>query len=355
MNQLNAFLKPVSLNYIYYFGDKLVYPWSVFHLPQATFFNVGQGDMSLFISSTGTAFLIDCFVNNNTVDSLAQKIVLKLKESYLQKIDCFIITHFHQDHYNGCGALLDVLKNKYSVTVKYVLIPWGMSQLFIQNNKIPKVKRLLRSLNFSYRPHIHSISGKNLILNTHNSIIFCCAPSKTEQGQKINLKNQNLNSIVTFILEKNLFKQPVLYIFPGDADKRQILRYLNEFLNYIQTNTQNLFQLFLNLNRVVLKVSHHGSKTGTDQRLLDEIQNLVIHPSVNIDYFSEFFPKISFVSSGDYNRYNHPHKEVINYLNDTNPSFSNYASSCSNTRKINNLLKKERKSKLNLVMYQFES
>ena len=146
MNQLNALLKPVSLNHIYYFGEKLVYPWSVFHLPQATFFNVGQGDMSLFISSTGTAFLIDCFVNNNTVDSFAQKIALKLKESYLQKIDCFIITHFHYDHYSGCSALLDVLENKYSVTVKYVLVSWSMSHLFFQNNKLPKVKRLLRSL-----------------------------------------------------------------------------------------------------------------------------------------------------------------------------------------------------------------
>ena len=345
MNQLKALLNPISLNLGYYFGDKLVYPLSVFHLPQATFFNVGQGDMSLFISSTGTAFLFDCFVNNNTVDSFAQKIALKLKDSYLQKIDCFIITHFHQDHYNGCGALLDVLKNKYSVTVKYVLVPWSMSHLFYQNNKLPKVKRLLRSFYASYRPHIRSISENYLILNNPNSIVFCCAPSKTEQGQKINLKNQNLNSIVTFILEKNLFKQPVLYIFPGDADKRQILRYLNEFLNYIQTNTQNLFQLFLNLNRVVLKVSHHGSKTGTDQKLLKEIHNLIIHHCVYNYCFSKFVPRISVVSCGDHNRYNHPHKEVINYLNDTNQSFSNYASSCSNTIKITNQLQKERKRK----------
>lgn len=355
MNQLKALLNPISLNLGYYFGDKLVYPLSVFHLPQATFFNVGQGDMSLFISSTGTAFLFDCFVNNNTVDSFAQKIALKLKDSYLQKIDCFIITHFHQDHYNGCGALLDVLKNKYSVTVKYVLVPWSMSHLFYQNNKLPKVKRLLRSFYASYRPHIRSISENYLILNNPNSIVFCCAPSKNEQARKINLKNQNLNSIVTFILENNVLKQPVLYIFPGDADKYHILGYLKEFIKYTQANTKNIYYLLLSIEKVVLKVSHHGSKTGTDQKLLEEIQNLIIHHCIYNDCFSESVPKISFVSCGDHNRYNHPHKEVINYLNDTHPSFSNYASSCSNTRKINNLLKKERKSKLNLVMYQFES
>ena len=47
----------------------------------------------------------------------------------------------------------------------------------------------------------------------------------------------------------------------------------------------------------VLKVGHHGSKTSSDKKFIDEIN-----------------PKYSIISVGKNNRYGHPNKEVLNNL-----------------------------------------
>ena len=50
----------------------------------------------------------------------------------------------------------------------------------------------------------------------------------------------------------------------------------------------------------VLKVGHHGSKTSSSKRFINEIK-----------------PKYSIISVGKNNRYGHPNKEVLNNLNNS--------------------------------------
>ena len=50
----------------------------------------------------------------------------------------------------------------------------------------------------------------------------------------------------------------------------------------------------------ILKVGHHGSKTSTSEKFINEIN-----------------PKYSIVSVGKNNRYGHPNKEVLNNLDDS--------------------------------------
>ena len=50
----------------------------------------------------------------------------------------------------------------------------------------------------------------------------------------------------------------------------------------------------------VFKVGHHGSKTSSDKKFIDEIK-----------------PKYSIISVGKNNRYGHPNKEVLNNLSDS--------------------------------------
>ena len=50
----------------------------------------------------------------------------------------------------------------------------------------------------------------------------------------------------------------------------------------------------------VLKVGHHGSKTSSDKKFINEIK-----------------PKYSIISVGKNNRYGHPNKEVLDTLNDS--------------------------------------
>ena len=50
----------------------------------------------------------------------------------------------------------------------------------------------------------------------------------------------------------------------------------------------------------VLKVGHHGSKTSSDKKFIDKIK-----------------PKYSIIRVGKNNRYGHPHKEVLNNLDNS--------------------------------------
>ena len=50
----------------------------------------------------------------------------------------------------------------------------------------------------------------------------------------------------------------------------------------------------------VLKVGHHGSKTSSSEEFINELN-----------------PKYSIISVGKNNRYGHPSREVLNYLNDS--------------------------------------
>lgn len=51
------------------------------------------------------------------------------------------------------------------------------------------------------------------------------------------------------------------------------------------------------MNKYILKVSHHGSRTGTDCRLIHKIT-----------------PSEAFISAGSSRKYRHPHKEVVDIL-----------------------------------------
>lgn len=48
----------------------------------------------------------------------------------------------------------------------------------------------------------------------------------------------------------------------------------------------------------VLKAGHHGSKTSTSERFINQIK-----------------PKVALLSAGEKNRYGHPHYEVLERLN----------------------------------------
>jgi competence protein ComEC len=72
------------------------------------------------------------------------------------------------------------------------------------------------------------------------------------------------------------------FLFPGDVDaygERQIVRRFDK------------------LRVDVLTLSHHGSSTGTSRELLDQVQ-----------------PQLAWISSGSYQLYHHPSKEVVQRL-----------------------------------------
>ncbi len=95
----------------------------------------------------------------------------------------------------------------------------------------------------------------------------------------------NAYSTVLYIKKDN-FKA----LFTGDVDGegQELLR------DYIRKNRDEFSNLTL------LKVAHHGSRYTTDEEFLNLLK-----------------PRVSLISCGINNKYNHPHKEVLERLENT--------------------------------------
>ena len=98
------------------------------------------------------------------------------------------------------------------------------------------------------------------------------------QTKKYDNENDNSNVIYT---ELNGYK----FLFMGDASSTTEREILNKY----------------NLPDIdVLKVGHHGSKTSSSVKFINDIN-----------------PKYSIISVGKNNRYGHPNKEVLENLNNS--------------------------------------
>ena len=152
----------------------------------------------------------------------------------------------------------------------------GDAQYLVNNIKVDKVifnndtfndlelnlVKILKEKNIKYYKNMKSISlGKNRLHFLNNELY----------------DNENDNSSIIYT-ELNNHK----FIFMGDAGVEV---------------EEDLIEKY-NLHDIdVLKVGHHGSKTSSSEKFVNEIN-----------------PKYSIISVGKNNRYGHPNKEVLNNL-----------------------------------------
>ena len=328
-------------------------------LPKAVFYNVGQGDMSLFISKTGVVLLTDCNLNayslkkfsSNIKESFEYKISQELEKHNLHHISCFVITHNHLDHYRGCNKLLERLNTKFSIVVDNILVPTSLYCLYCktknQNLKVNDIVNFISKYNSKVKVIEGSIKVKTQ--NSNDVQIYCYSPSFIDQIHYSKI-DKNFNSIVTFILEDNC-----LYIFTGDAIVNKQKEYITDLFN---NKSLKLPQNSNKIDKVVLKVSHHGIYTGTDNDLIQQIKTSVYSLNSKHKAINGNLDEISFISCG--NQYGLPDKETVNCL--IQSTFDdNIASDSKNSRNRNNELKKTAKlhnttpKLLNLTPDSFET
>ena len=346
---------------------------NISNLPKAVFYNVGQGDMSLFISSTGIAIITDCYIEkckrrkiNDSVKEYADKIATELKSHNIHQIDCFIISHFHSDHYKKAESLLEVLDKDHSITVKHILVTSSYYFFYsktIKNNYY--TNREVQAFLKKFGPKIKVIVGELQVVNNSITLIYCFSPTKAQLATKQKAYIENLNSIVTFIIDSNK-----LFILTGDCDIETQIQYIHDFMHYIKHKFSNLHNS-IKVNEVILKVSHHGSHTGTEKKLVNKIQRLVkflnnkanslatdvIHhdfDKIITNTITSITTKISFISCGNNQRYKHPDIEAVCALNN-DPSFKNNASECMNTITRNNTLSLKNERPLSLWKDEFDA
>ena len=221
---------------------------------EVTFFDVGQGDAIFIETPYKNQILIDGGPNSLILEKLAQEMPF-----WDKTIDLIILTHPDKDHVTG---LLSVLE---SYDVERIL--W--TGIVRDTSQYDKWKELIQEENAEI---IIAHSSQEIKIGKVSLDILY--PFESLEGEEI--KDSNDTSIVSRLIFGNNS-----FLFTGDATK------VSE--NKIISNCE--------LNSDVLKVGHHGSKTSTSPKFLENVS-----------------PDIAVISCGKDNPYKHPHEIVLKNL-----------------------------------------
>lgn len=244
---------------------------AVFNLPDNNlhvyFCDVGQGDAALIVHGS-TQILIDTGPDNKVLDCLSAHVPF-----YDHKIESVIITHPQQDH---MGGLISVIN---SYTVMQLFIPPA-------ENNIRVYRELLTQYALKKIPVANTYSMDVLKFNRFQFQVvwpekdFVLAHAQASDkvlGWKSDGTDLNSFSIVGILTYGNFD-----ILFTGDADAPVELAEISTGL----------------LRPVeVLKVPHHGSKTGMLPEWLEVIR-----------------PQMAVISVGKTNNYGHPTQQALDLL-----------------------------------------
>lgn len=219
------------------------------------FLDVGQGDAIFIQAPDGNQVLIDGGPNKAVLRELS-----KIMPFYDRSIDVVVESHPDSDHING---LIDVLR-RYKTDL--IMEP-GVEA---DNSAYQEIKNLIREKNIQYifaRRGMRVNLGDGLYLD----ILF---PDRDVSGMDTN----NASIVAKLVYGNNSF------LLTGDSPD-EIEKYL------VSLNSESL-------KSNVLKIAHHGSRTSTSEIFLGYTK-----------------PDYAVISVGKDNKYNHPHQEILDRLN----------------------------------------
>lgn len=218
------------------------------------FLDVGQGDAVLIQLPDDTTILIDAGVDASVREQLGR--ALPFTD---HTIDLAITTHPDADHYTGFSSLLD------AYTIGELWISgveksgaWGAFLQEVQRRNIP-VEEPTQGTTVSFAP------GASL------TVLWPAADFASDETNDSSIIVRFTYDNQTFLLTGDASVAVEGQLIAGDAD--------------ISAN--------------VLKLGHHGSRTSTSAAFLNAVQ-----------------PDFAIISAGKDNRYGHPHKEILERLED---------------------------------------
>ena len=230
------------------------------------FLDVGQGDSVVIKSAynkevimidTGgkVKFKQEKWQEIKETTNMSNSITTFLKSIGSKKVDLLILTHGDADH---LGYALDIIDK---IKVSNIIINKGdVNDLEKQIYKTNLVVDKYKSKEINY----HILETKDYV-------------------------NENDNSIVSLFNINN-----IKFLFMGDVSKKVELDIINKYKFEID----------------VLKLGHHGSKTSSDIKFIENIN-----------------PKLSIISAGRNNRYNHPSVETLETLHELDIDYLNTSTS----------------------------
>ena len=228
---------------------------------EVTFVDIGQGDCAIVrtpfnrqvvMIDTGGRLqyrLPQWAKSQTTSDMAARTSISYLKSRGITRLDAICLSHSDADH---IGYLPTVLK---SMHVKEVLVPSGME-------RNPKFKRLVNQP-LKVIPVRADHQPNDLPLKVLHP--FKSGTGKNEDSMVLAGRFGSLD-----------------FVFTGDLDRK---------------GERAVIDRYSQLRADVLKLSHHGSRTGSDPKFLSRLQ-----------------PRYGIISAGRFNRYGHPNSVTIKNL-----------------------------------------
>jgi len=252
---------------------------------QITFLDVGQGDAIFIETPSHKKIILDSGPNEKILAA-----VDKQMGSFRKQIDLAILTHADQDHVAGFISLFQ----KYNI----LEIIW--------NGDINQKTRIWEILQKEISIRKNQIANCGDMIDFQDGVnLFILHP----ESQKLFINNTNINSLVILLIYKHYS-----FLFTGDIDaevERKLFFNLDKcFTPTRSSTTSDIFKSseninLENLNKInsalkkltVLKVSHHGSNTASQEDFLKKIK-----------------PVYSIISAAKENKYHLPHSDVLSRL-----------------------------------------
>jgi competence protein ComEC len=299
------------LGVLAFVGYKFVLPWWNKQPPPASgkemrvhVLDVGQGDAILLISPEGKTVLVDAGDEKN-----GKKVVEALRLNGVQQLDYFIATHSHPDHIGGAAEVFSnfkvgmALHNDFPPPEAIAKEETPASKNGNKNagarNRAQQPARSGRQARALELPTVKAYNGfKGAVEQTNTQF------KKAEPEQTIDLGG---GAILTILAPQPPFftrEQIAASRNGNESNANSIVLRLDygEFSMLLagdaETQTEErLVGKELNLQATVLKVGHHGSRYATSESFLRRVQ-----------------PKAAIISMSEFNRYSHPHQDVLNRL-----------------------------------------
>jgi competence protein ComEC len=219
------------------------------------FLDVGQGDSILIEAPNGNQVLIDSGADKSVLKALSRNIPF-----YDRSIDVLIATHPDQDH---IGGFPEILK-------RYKVNKFLNNGLQSDSKTFQEIENQIKNKNIEEGRLV-----KNEIIDLGDGIFLkVLYPNIELEGD-----DTNKNSVVL----KLIYGDTSILLtgdIPTDVEK------------YLTMSSGE------GLDSDILKVAHHGSKN-----------------SLSEEFFSAVSPEYSIISASKDNSFGHPHKEIIDALN----------------------------------------
>jgi competence protein ComEC len=220
--------------------------------------DVGQGDAIFMRTPGGSDILIDGGPDNSVLSCLSRHMPI-----WDRTIEIMILTHPHADHLTG---LIDVLS-------RYRVITFGMGKT---ESSTDIYKELVKQLKQNGTVQNYMYQGDRFVIRD-GVVLTTLWPTREwiDQNPATKSSDENGSSVIEFLNYGN-FKA----LFTADAQ------------------VSDMEKIDLLAGKIdLLKVPHHGSKTGLNQ-----------------DVLGVLLPKIAAISVGAKNKYGHPNPFILDLL-----------------------------------------